>query len=138
MSLHQIVAGLLNDYSYTTIIRTLNEITEEMFAHHSCNYNEMVQSRVEHFFTAAAAAEEPAPMSVVDLSTVDEEVATQMSQDVAMLGTKLIDIKTSKRQQEAPVPTVSVQKSEQPVPEPQPPQPKPKKLKKPVAKAKRV
>ena len=136
MSLHQILAGLLNDYSYTTIVQVLNEMTEEMFNHHSRNYNDMVQSRLEHFFTDSAAQ-----MNAVDLSTVHESCTEpckeQMCIDVAMLGSKSIDIKQSKRPE--PATTVSVQKSEAPTPDPQQTTvPAPKKLKKPVAKAKRV
>jgi hypothetical protein len=154
MSLHQIIAGLLNDYSYITIVQVLNEMTHEMFDHHSRNYHEM---RTSHMESAFSSQESVFPHAT-DLSKVQapetsvEEVATQMSIDVAMLANqtvtppqpKALHIKMSKPKRSAPVPEepvapITVTKAEEPQPEPQKTtvQP-PKKLKKPVAKAKRV
>ncbi len=147
MSLHQIMAGLLNDYSYTTIVQVLNEMTKEMFDHHSRNYNDMVTSHLQDFFTTTVPA---TPSHEVDLS---EEIAKQMSVDATMLGNlssekeepkpKALKIKMTKPKRAAPVeesvPTVSVTKTEEPLPETKETVVvAPKKLKKPVAKAKRV
>ncbi len=148
MSLHQIIAGLLNDYTYASIVQVLNEMTKEMFDHHSRNYNEMVANRVEDFFATTVAATQS---HEVDLS---EEIAKQISVDVSMLGNqheteakpKALHIKMTKPKRaaaapvpEEPVPTVSVTKAEEPVSEPlETVVVPPKKVKKLIAKAKRV
>jgi hypothetical protein len=155
MSLHQIIAGLLNDYSYVSILQVLNAVTHEMFNHHSQNYNDMLTCHMESTFSSQESVFPHATdLSKVQSSDSLEEEATQMSIDLAMLSNqsevkpepKALQIKMSKPKPKRAVPVpqepvvpITVTKTDEPQPEPQQTtaQP-PKKLKKPVAKPKCV